>query len=433
MRSKPLAVLVFVLGIFSRGESAEVAKPTLATAGGKKQIAGPLAGLPSAPGAHIEKIKALGDNEWLKLGAPAPDPKWGVARGRSWCPHLPYAPELKAAFMYGEGVHAFTKPDGRYMDDFFAYDVNANRWICIYPGGDVKTTTLKMDSHGFEVDAEGQPIPVAQMVHAYEQVTYDTDRGRFMFMPCPASHNITVWAERRKLWGGGYASNCSPWMFNAAAGKFELQKTTGPVPTSSYGDILEYVPDLKKVVFLRSGEKCAWLYDPQANTWSNLSPKGPPPPFGIDASACLDTKRDRIYLGGGYYPVAPGANAFWCYDIKSNTWVDLAPKGETCGGSNRFGPGSTVLNYDSMNDVVVLFYHVPEKPEARGIYIYDPATNSWGEKPLLLPLEVANVGQYAICNHGFYSAELDAHFIYTASDSDNNATMWVYRYKRAKK
>jgi hypothetical protein len=29
---------------------------------------GPLADLPSKPGAHVEKITAMGDNEWLELG-----------------------------------------------------------------------------------------------------------------------------------------------------------------------------------------------------------------------------------------------------------------------------------------------------------------------------------------------------------------------------
>jgi hypothetical protein len=31
---------------------------------------GPLADLPSKPGVHIEKIKAMGDNEWLNLRPP---------------------------------------------------------------------------------------------------------------------------------------------------------------------------------------------------------------------------------------------------------------------------------------------------------------------------------------------------------------------------
>src|ERR1043165_7988858 len=61
----------------------------------------PLAGLPSTPGAHLEKIKTLGDNQWLNLGSPAPDPKWGKGYGRSWCPHMPYVPERKVAMLYG--------------------------------------------------------------------------------------------------------------------------------------------------------------------------------------------------------------------------------------------------------------------------------------------------------------------------------------------
>lgn len=405
---------------------------------------GPLSGLPSAPGPNIEKIKSMGDNAWLKLGSPAADPKWGKARGRAWCPHMSYAPELKAAFFTGEGVHAwYNKENNKYMDDLWAYDVNAHRWICVYPGSDIKTLSLKMDANGFEVDSDGQPIPVAQLVHAYEHVTYDTDRKKFMFMPSPSDFWLSIFGERRKEWGGGYPRpwcplNCSPWMYNPAANKYEILKVQGAYPTPTTAaccDDLVYVPSLKKLFFYRSETKDAWLYDPQANTWTNLKPKGPPPPFGIDACACLDPKRERIYIGGGYYPVAPGNNAFWCYDIKSNAWVDLQPKGKVCGGSNRFGPAEATVNYDSANDVVVLLFHYAEqKPEDRGVYIYDPASNSWNETALNVPKEVAlAAGLYALSSSGFYSPELNAHFFYAALDSDDNGTMWAYRYKMAKK
>src|ERR1044071_2010563 len=80
-------------------------------------IKGPLAGLPGQPGPHVGKIKALKDNSWLELGAPAADPSWGRARGRSWTAKMPLAPELHGAFLFGEGVHGYTKPDGHYMDD----------------------------------------------------------------------------------------------------------------------------------------------------------------------------------------------------------------------------------------------------------------------------------------------------------------------------
>src|SRR5262249_55023436 len=96
--------------------------PTLSeSAESEKLTKGPLKGLPSKPGAHVKKIKSLADNSWLELGKPAKDPKWGRARGRSWCTAMPVAPELRCAFLYGEGVHGYTKPDGRYMDDLWVY------------------------------------------------------------------------------------------------------------------------------------------------------------------------------------------------------------------------------------------------------------------------------------------------------------------------
>ena len=58
---------------------------------------GALAGLPSKAGPHVEKVKQLGDNEWLELGQPAPDRQWGRARGRSWMAAMPLAVPIAAS------------------------------------------------------------------------------------------------------------------------------------------------------------------------------------------------------------------------------------------------------------------------------------------------------------------------------------------------
>src|SRR5262245_35880721 len=92
----------------------------------KEDRKGPLADRPSQPVPHIEQSKALRDNEWLNLGPPAADPKWGKGRGRSWSSKMTYAPDLQGAFLVGQGVHGFIRPDGRY-DDIFFYDLNAHR------------------------------------------------------------------------------------------------------------------------------------------------------------------------------------------------------------------------------------------------------------------------------------------------------------------
>jgi hypothetical protein len=87
------------------------------------------------------------------------------------------------------------------------------------------------------------------------------------------------------------------------------------------------------------------------------------------------------------------------------------------------------MNYDSVNDMAVLFYHGNVGPNSaqkeRGIFVYDPATNAWSE-PLTVPKELCK------CPSSFYDPELNAHFIHCAGDSADDGTMLVYRYKKGK-
>src|SRR5687768_14390450 len=107
---------------------------SVATADAENPPAAPMTGLPSEPGEHVARIKAMADGTWLDLGKPAPDPKWGRARGRSWGAKMSYAPDLRGAFLHGEGVHGWWNEEtGRYMDDLWLYDANAHRWVCVYP------------------------------------------------------------------------------------------------------------------------------------------------------------------------------------------------------------------------------------------------------------------------------------------------------------
>src|SRR5262249_58606008 len=85
------------LGIFLTGLLASPTHPAERDTPTK----GPLAGLPSKPGPHVARIKRLADHGWLSLGAPAPDKKWGKARGRSWTAKMPFAPDLGGAFLFG--------------------------------------------------------------------------------------------------------------------------------------------------------------------------------------------------------------------------------------------------------------------------------------------------------------------------------------------
>jgi hypothetical protein len=414
--------------------SALVASALPAAEPEKAEGKSPLAGLPSMPGPHIDKIKALGDNTWLNLGSPAADPKWGKGRGRAWSSRMAYAPDLKAGFLFAEGVHCWwNKENNRYMDDLFVYDIPAHRWVCAYPGTDVMNVDLTLDKNGFEADKDGRPVPVGQLGHGYEMLTYDSDLKRFMFMPGASGdwQASAPFGKRRLAWGvkgQGLAAKCSPWMYDVQSGRWDLRRVDGPVPArgaTTLGMTFVYVPAMKKAFFWEPTTQEAWLYDPQKNTWSNLKPKGLPAALGIDKVACLDSKRQRIYLGGN--------KGLWCYDLKANAFIDLEPKGMPPQNVDNYsyGPYSTgraVMNYDAANDVVVLFYHGNIGPntaqKGRGIFVYDPATNAWGESPLTVPKE------YCKCPSSFYNPELNAHFIHCAGDSADDGVMLVYRYKK---
>lgn len=388
---------------------------------------GPLKGLTSKPGPHIDKIKNLANNEWLNLGKPAGDAKWGNARGRSWCAALPLAPELRGAFLFGEGVHGYAKPDGRYMDDLWFYDINGHRWICCYPGADTKTLELTIDKDGFEATKDGERIPVASQVHGYSMNTYDTERKRFLSVPNLHEY-WTKALPQRKEWLKPAPADASPWMFETTTGKWNRIKTGTPGPKSSYGDNLHYLPDRKQAVFFHRSQD-VWLYDTQKDTWKSLKPEGTPPPFGIDATSCYDSKRGRIYIGGGAYPVAPETgHAFWIYDLKANRWLDLKPKGKPCKGSNSYATLNAFMAYDPATDKVLLVYHSYHygKMERVGIYLYDPEANAWTEEPIELPKALK---ESKLVKNGFFDPELKAIFIHSAGDSVDDGVIWVGRFK----
>jgi hypothetical protein len=340
---------------------------------------------------------------------------------------MPLAPELRGAFLCGEGVHGYTKPDGYYMDDLWLYDVNAHRWLCCYPGANTRTLDLIINGDGFEATRDGVPLPVAQMVHGYEMSTYDTDRRCFLCMPNPGGYEKRALPQRQRWWKAP-PRNASPWFFEPATSRWNRLRTGTPAPSSSFGDTLIYLPTRRQAFFAhRSSE--VWLYDIPGNKWKPMAAQGPKPPFGIDPTACYDSKRQRIYLGGGSYPVAPsGRNAFWIYDLEKNTWIDPQPKGKPCRGSNSYPTLNALMLYDSVNDVVLLILHsfFYAEPDRLGIYVYDPKTNAWADEALAVP---DRLGKNNKLKNGFYDPTLNAVFIHTAGDSEDDGVIWVYRYK----
>ena len=338
---------------------------------------------------------------------------------------MPYAEVLGGAFLYGEGVHAWWNRDnGRYMDNLWLYDANAHRWVNMYPGTDIPNLrAVELNEDGFETLSDGRPVPIAIAVHGYEMVTWDTHRQFLYVMPmgngyfksvAPAidrfrSENAARYNER----------NASPWIFDPWNLRWHRVKTLTQSPPTGVGDVLVYLPS-RRQSFYRNQQR-VYFYDPETNRWRTANPGGPPPPFGIDPVSCYDSKRDRIYIGGGNYPIAGGDNALWIFDVASGDWIDPKPSGSS--GGNHFGTNIAILNCDTVNDRVVLFRHSEKQ---LGVYVYDPERNAWAARPAPLPDGWPAHG----VSNGFFNPAAGVHYIFRAKDSQDNGTMWVWRLAR---
>lgn len=433
MKSRTMLVFALVVGVAALdflAASEQCVEP-------KRNIKGPLASFPSKPGPHIEKIKSLGDNEWVNLGAPAADPKWGKARGRSWgAKALIVVPDLRGAFFTGEGVHGFVKPDGYHMDDLWFYDINAHRWLCLYPGMNTKTFTqrikdkqLTIDGDGLLRDVAGQAIPVHTMIHAFGSLAYDPDRKQFAFFGTDGLNRyyqggLENMEEGMKLIDeqlkGKRKLVYSPWYYDVASGTFERTPAKGSLGYAhqSFPQV-HYIPSRKQ--YYVAGAAGVAIFDPANNQWNEFHPKGPTP-RGYDGCGCYDSKRNRIYRNDGDSGTGPAKDGLMAYDIDSNAWSHLKPKG-AAPEAMSMGTNSAYYEYDPVLDLVVV---IQMTGKTLGFHAYNPNTNSWTD---MLPFPIAGP-KFQFAGNTCYDRELNVYFCHVARDSEDDGVVWAYRYKK---
>jgi len=383
----------------------------------------PLANHPSAPGAHLSRIEALGNNAWLNLGRPAPDPRYGPALGRSWSRKMAFAPDLRGAFLYGEGVHGGSAMRGgqrHYNDDLYFYDINAHAWICCHPGTPLDDPGLSYDDDLLcEVDRNGNPIPVAVSVHGYWTPAYNTHAKKFTMVPAPASMYWRKALLKHRPWfaaadkdqrkpdprWGGYGS---PWNWNPRTGLWEFHRVNGPAPRHKVDNAFFYSRKLKKGVNLFRG---VWLYDYAKKQWQKVNQQG-----GGNGAYCYDHRREWIYVVKARRDESQ-LNFLLIYDILNNQWRNPRAEGDAGHGAEA---NRNFFTCDTANDVAVLHIHNRH-------HIYNPKTNQWTVLPNTF--ENHKKSRFHRWCSGFYDEQLNAHFYFSARDSSAKpGNMWVYRY-----
>ena len=410
----------------------------LSVAASQPMIPGnPLANIPSAPGETVTKIKNMKDNEWLYLGAPAPDPVCGIARGRSWGGHA-FAParKLRGALFTGEGVHAYVKPDGFGMDDWWFYDINKHRWICLFQGTNTKellqqvqNEDIVIDSEGRAVDRGGQPIPAHLMIHAYHYLTYHPGENKFYisaqrtpykryYMPgikydgygdngnpiyMGAIHDAITLLEQKGLTHD--KKKFGPWSYNVNNGKFERElASNGSGGEFSNFPFLHYIQSRNKLLLIQSS--FVKYYDPVQNSWGEpLSSQIP-----WIAIGSYDQRREQLILG------SEEGSKLWIYKLNEQSWISIETP-ITNLSSNR-----VAIIYDRKNDIFLIF----DFWNTQKVYFFNPETFKLSSG---IPFNPVFDSQRSTTSGVFYDEELGVSFIHTAGDSSDDGKIWVYKYK----
>ena len=243
---------------------------------------------------------------------------------------------------------------GVYSGSIWAYDPATNAWTDLGPRG---------------------VGPAPRAAHAF---AYDPIGGRAI------------------LFGGfdGVSYYNDTWAYDPAANSWTSLLPAGSVPAKRSGHSLAYDPDSGRMILFggwngRVDYNDTWAYDPAANTWTNLMPRGPRPAARDSQALAYDAGNKMMILFGGWSTQREFQDT-WAYDPAANVWTDLAPAGSV--------PSSRALAqmvHDPGVQRMVLFGGGSGTEVYDGTWHFDVAARTWSMTDLTGPSPSARTG-YAL-------------------------------------
>jgi hypothetical protein len=119
-----------------------------------------------------------------------------------------------------------------------------------------------------------------------------------------------------------------------------------------------------------------WSFSPEKGEWTELKPEGKRPARRAYHAACFDTKRNGIWLHGGFNP--DFLDDLWFFDSEKETWKEVVVKGAK--PSPRDGHD---LYYNPKTDQLLLLGGLLDFAKfelSDELWIYDIGKNSWSKK-----------------------------------------------------
>ena len=119
-----------------------------------------------------------------------------------------------------------------------------------------------------------------------------------------------------------------------------------------------------------------WSFSPEKGKWSELKPEQKRPARRAYYAACFDTKRNGMWLHGGFNPKF--LDDLWFFDSEKETWKQIDVKGAK--PSPRDGHD---LYYNPKTDQLILLGGLLDFAKFQlsdELWVYDIGKNSWSKK-----------------------------------------------------
>ena len=191
--------------------------------------------------------------------------------------------------------------------------------------------------------------------------------------------------ERMFLFGGAVWENRYTffdelWSYDSSTNVW-TEVEYGPGPSGRFNHMMVYVPD-RHQLFLFGGFSASdrigdtWVYDIEANEWTQLRPQDSPSPRS-DAAIAYDEANGGVILHDGYCRDDSHPQDTWVYDFGENDWMLMDPE-----ESPKPQYGHHMI-YDSLNRKVVMYgghwsyAGTSQHGYSDGVWTYDYPSDTW--------------------------------------------------------
>jgi N-acetylneuraminic acid mutarotase len=222
------------------------------------------------------------------------------------------------------------------LGETLAYDYNTDKWQNMKPENAPMGRAfagMVYDSESDRIILFGGIAPDFGPRYYNETWSYDLNTNTWLKMNPEVSPSARWYfamaylpsLDRVVLFGGDSPDGTQndTWLYDYNSDNWEMVEVSeAPSPRQACG---VYVASLDRMIIFGGAGDLTWMFDHETNTWIELKPDSNPG-GRVYHQMAYDSAADKIVLfGGGTGGDTDPSNETWIYDPQANTWTDMAP------------------------------------------------------------------------------------------------------------